>query len=169
MKHHARFVFASTALACGGLLGYAYYLEIYAHLEPCPMCIFQRLCYAAIMVIALSGAAHAPRRVGVYVYSGFILVAAAIGTAIAARQVWLQHLPADRVPACGPGLEYMLEALPLAEVIKNALRGTGECALVEWTLLGLSMAEWSLGCFAACAIAYLVFITRCARGAASSF
>jgi protein dithiol:quinone oxidoreductase len=169
MKHRARIVFAATVLACGGLLGYAYYLEIYAHLEPCPMCIFQRLCYAAIMVIAFIGAVHGPRRIGIYAYGGFILAAAVIGAAIAARQVWLQHLPADRVPACGPGLDYMLEAFPLAEAIKNALRGTGECALVDWTLLGLSMAEWSLGCFAACAIAYLVFITHSARGAVSSF
>jgi len=83
-----------------------------------------------------------------------------IGGAIAGRQVWLQHLPADQVPECGPGLEFMLEVYPLAEVIKTALRGTGECATVVWTFLGGSIAEWSLACFAGLAVAYAVLLVR---------
>lgn len=158
-----RAVFALTAAACVGLLAYAYYLQYHDHLDPCPMCIFQRLAYAAIGAVALLGAVHGPRGAGVSIYGVLIVVAAGIGAGIAGRQVWLQHLPADRVPECGPGLAYMLDAFPLAEVIKSALRGTGECAVVDWTLLGFSMAEWSLACFAGIIIAYLLYLLRHTR------
>ncbi len=151
-----RAVFGLIGLACVGLLAYAYYLQFHDHLEPCPMCIFQRLAYAAVGVVALIGAAQGPRGVGVYLYGAMITVAAGVGAGIAARQVWLQHLPADRVPECGPGLAYMLEAFPLAEVIRTALRGTGECAVVDWTLLGFSMAEWSVACFLVIILATLL-------------
>ena len=158
-----RLVFAVTALLCAGLLAVGYYLQFVEHIEPCPMCIFQRLCYMAIVVITVIGSLHGPRRHGVQVYSVLTVLAALIGAAIAGRQVWLQHLPADRVPECGPGLDFMLEMYPLAEVIKKALRGTGECAVVDWTLLGWSIAEWSLLCFGVIVIAYVWFMWRRAR------
>ncbi len=164
MKHLSpRVLFALTALGCAGLLGFGYYLQFVEHLEPCPMCIFQRLCFLAVVAIAGVGALHGPRGASVYVYAGLTVVAALIGGGIAGRQVWLQHLPADRVPACGPGLEYMLEMFPLAEVIKQALRGTGECAAVEWTFLTLSIAEWSLICFALIVLTYLVYLAQRGR------
>ncbi len=122
------------------------------------MCIFQRLCYMAIVIITVLGTLHGPRRGGVYVYGVLTILAAVIGAGIAGRQTWLQHLPEDQVPACGPGLDYMLDQFPLAQVIKQALRGTGECAAVDWTLLSLSIAEWSLICFSAITLAYLAFI-----------
>ena len=158
-----RLLFALTAAGCAALLGCGYYLQFVEHLEPCPMCIFQRLCYMAIVVVTLLGAVHGPQRAGVYVYAAMTTVAALIGAGIAARQTWLQHLPEDRVPACGPGLEFMLEQFPLAQVIKQALRGTGECAAVDWTFLSLSIAEWSLLCFSAVIIVYLVFMGARAR------
>jgi disulfide bond formation protein DsbB len=158
-KLNPRVVFALTAGACAALLGFGYYLQFVQHLEPCPMCIFQRLCYLAVILITLLGAVHGPRRAGVYVYGVLTVIATGIGAGIAARQTWLQHLPEDQVPACGPGLDYMLEQFPLAQVIKQALRGTGECAAVDWTFLTLSIAEWSLICFSALALAYLAFMT----------
>lgn len=153
-----RLLFALTALGCASLLGFGYYLQFVEHLEPCPMCIFQRLCYAAIVVITLLAALHGPRRGGVHVYGGLTVIASAIGAGIAGRQTWLQHLPEDQVPACGPGLEYMLEQFPLAQVIKQALRGTGECAAVDWTFLSLSIAEWSLICFSAIILVHIALM-----------
>ncbi|MDG6349099.1 disulfide bond formation protein B, partial [Luteimonas sp. 8-5] len=72
------------------------------------------------------------------------LLAAAAGIGVAGRHVWLQHLPADQVPMCGPGLDFLTEAMPLTSVIRTVLTGSGECANVDWTFLGLSMPEWSL-------------------------
>ena len=112
------------------------------------------------MIITVIGAVHGPRAAGVRVYSGLVELAALIGAAIAARQTWLQHMPEDQVPACGPGLEYMLEQLPLAEVIKQSLIGTGDCAVVTWTFLQLSIAEWSLLCFASISVIYGVYAWR---------
>lgn len=158
-----RLLFAATALACAGLLAYGYYLQYHDGLEPCPMCIFQRLCFMGVLVICAIGAIHGPRGAGRLVYGGLTVLVALVGGGIAARQVWLQHLPEDRVPACGPGLEYMLEMYPLADVIRKALRGSGDCALVDWTFLGLSIAEWSLACFTLVAFVHLHQLVRGAR------
>ena len=158
-----RLLFAATALACAGLLAYGYYLQYHDGLEPCPMCIFQRLCFMGVLVVCALGAIHGPRGAGRLVYGGLTVLVALVGGGIAARQVWLQHLPEDRVPACGPGLEYMLEMYPLADVIGKALRGSGDCALVDWTFLGLSIAEWSLACFTLIVIVHLHQLVRGAR------
>jgi protein dithiol:quinone oxidoreductase len=155
-----RWLFALTALICAALLSFGYYLQYHDGLEPCPMCIFQRICYFAILGTATVAALHGPTGVGGRFYAAIAGFSAVIGGAIAGRQVWLQHLPADQVPECGPGLEFMLEVYPLAEVIKTALRGTGECATVVWTFLGGSIAEWSLACFAGLAVAYAVLLVR---------
>lgn len=131
-------------LICVGLLGYAYYLQFYQGQEPCPLCIFQRLAYVGLAIVFLVAALHNPRAWGSRVYAVLLLLIAAIGTAIAARQVWLQSLPPDQVPSCGPGLNYLLSTLPLSTAITKVLRGSGECAAVTWRFLGLSIAGWSL-------------------------
>jgi protein dithiol:quinone oxidoreductase len=159
-----RLVFILTAVICMGLLGYGYYLQFVDGLEPCPMCIFQRLCYIAIAVVTLIGAVHGPRHSAVYVYGVLAGVIALLGAAIAGRQVWLQHLPPDRVPECGPGLDFMLEMYPLVDAVEMMLRGTGECAQVDWTFLGFSIAEWSLVCFALIFAAYTAFMFVRIRG-----
>ncbi|HEX9686281.1 MAG TPA: disulfide bond formation protein B, partial [Burkholderiales bacterium] len=92
-------------------------------------------------------AVHGPGRTGAIVYGGLLVVAASIGAAIAARHVWLQSLPGDRIPECGPGLEYMLKKLPLTQALEKILSGSGECAEVGWSFLGLSIAGWSLAWF----------------------
>ncbi|HCU90746.1 MAG TPA: disulfide bond formation protein B [Gammaproteobacteria bacterium] len=130
-----------------GLLSFGYYLEFYQDLLPCPMCILQRLCYGAIIVVALAAAIQGPARAAGIFYCAGVAILASLGAVIAGRQTWLQHLPPELVPECGPGLEFMLEMYPLRQAIEKALMGTGDCADVSWTFLSLSIAEWSLACF----------------------
>jgi disulfide bond formation protein DsbB len=92
---------------------------------------------------------HAPRgRAGRGIYGVLAAVVAGIGIAIASRHVWLQHLPPDRVPACGPDLSFMMKNFPLGDTLRHVFTGSGECAKVDWTMFGLSMPEWSLLWFA---------------------
>lgn len=144
LADHPRRFYVAVALLCAGLLGYGYWLQFGEGLEPCPLCIFQRLCYMAVGAIAMIGALHGPGTAWRRLYSGFLFIAAAIGAGIAGRQVWLQHLPPDQVPECGPGLDYMLDVFPLSEALRMAFTGSGECAQVDWTFLSFSIAEWSL-------------------------
>jgi disulfide bond formation protein DsbB len=131
-------------LAAGGLVGYALYLQYYEYQNPCPLCIMQRMVYIALMVVFLVGALHGPRRVGAYVYSTLLALISLTGASIAARHVWLQHLPKDKVPECGPGLGYILDRFPLLDAFSRIFRGSGECAEAGWKFFGLSIAEWSL-------------------------
>jgi len=132
-------------VACAALFGFALYSQSAWGLKPCPLCIFQRIAFGVVAVVFLIAGLHAPAgRGGRVAYGLLALVAAAVGAAIAGRQVWLQHLPPDQVPMCGPGLNYLVEAMPLMSVIRKVLTGSGECAKVDWTFLGASMAEWSL-------------------------
>jgi len=144
-----RWTFRSQCLlafaVCAALLAFAIYMQLQGGLVPCPLCIFQRIAFTATAVVFLVAALHAPHgTLGQRIYSLLALVAAGIGAGIAARHVWIQHLPADEVPTCGPGLDYMRELMPLTSVIRKVLTGSGECARVDWTLFGLSMAEWGL-------------------------
>jgi disulfide bond formation protein DsbB len=131
-------------LVCAGLLGFGYYLEYEKGLDPCPLCMLQRLFFLVIGLGSLIAALHNPKSLGIRIYSGFLVLLSMMGATVAGRQVWLQHLPPDQVPECGPGLEYMLEVYPLGETLAKILKGTGDCAEVDWTFLGLSIAEWAL-------------------------
>ena len=152
-------------LVCAGLLAFALYLQYVEQQEPCPLCILQRVAFIAIMAVFLIAALHGPRRNGALVYSSIIFVIAGIGAAIAGRQVWLQHLPPSQVPACGPGLEYMLQQFPLTQALQKIFAGSGECAEAGWRFLGLTIAGWSLAWFIALAVFALVIAAR-ARSAA---
>lgn len=154
---HRRVPFALGALVCAALLGYGYVLQYVDGLEPCPLCMVQRGFFYAVLAIFLVAAIHGPGRGGTAVYCGAIVLFALGGAATAGRQVWLQHLPADKVPACGPDLFFMLENLPLARTLEKVFFGSGECAVVDWTFLGLSIAEWSLAWFVAL-FAYAVWL-----------
>lgn len=162
-------LFAAVAVACLGLLGYGYYLEYFEHLDPCPLCIIQRLLFMAAGAIALIAALHGPRAFGNRVYAVLLALAAGGGAATAARQVWLQHLPPDRVPECGAGLELMVEMYGWGEALARVLRGTGDCAEVDWTFLGMSIAEWSLAWFLVFALAALAVLVRPQRPDAWKF
>jgi len=120
-----------------------------------------------MMIVFAVAAIHAPKRRGAILYSGLLFVMAAMGAAIAGRQVWLQHLPPDKVPACGPGLEYMLEQFPLADALRKIFAGSGECAEATWRFLGLSIAEWSLLWLVLLGALAVYAATRAPRGPAA--
>jgi disulfide bond formation protein DsbB len=132
----------SVALMAGAL-----YLEHVVGLEPCPMCIVQRICVIGFGVVCLIAGLHGPATLGRRAYAVLALLVALAGAGTAARQVWLQSVPADQLPACLPSLEFMMEALPFQEIVRLVLHGTADCAEVKWTLFGLSLPEWSLLAF----------------------
>lgn len=129
---------------CVGLLAFAAYLQYVENEVPCPLCLVQRAVYGTLALVFLAGAVHAPKGAGTLGYSGIAVLLAGLGATVAGRQVWLQHLPKDRVPACGPGLEYMLRKFPLSDVLTKVFSGSGECAEAGWRFLGLTVAGWSL-------------------------
>ncbi|HVC30143.1 MAG TPA: disulfide bond formation protein B [Steroidobacteraceae bacterium] len=131
-------------LACAGLIAYALYTQFHAGLEPCPLCIFQRIGIAALGVIFLIAALHNPRGWGARVYVALIAIAALATIGVAARQIYLQHLPPGTIPSCGAPLSMMLKFMPLTAVIRKVLTGSGECGIVDWTFLGLAMPAWVL-------------------------
>ena len=164
MKLHLtpRLGYLAGFLICGGLILYALYLQYYEYQDPCPLCLLQRVVYIVLMVVFLLGALHGPRRTGAVVYSTLLVLVSVIGAGIAGRHVWLQHLPKDKVPECGPGLGYILDRFPLVNALEKIFRGSGECAEAGWRLVGLSIAEWSLVWFILLG-AYAVFVAAAAR------
>ena len=153
-------------LCCGGLLAYAWYAQGVLGVDPCPLCIMQRVGIAAVGLVFLIAGLHAPRGWGARVYGTLLALAALVTMGVAARHVWIQHLPEDAVPACGAGLKFLLEEFPVAEVIRKVLSGSGECHQVNWTFLSLSMPTWVL--LAAAALGalglYANFCVRPRRG-----
>ena len=129
-------------LACAGMMGFALYAEHILLLSPCPLCVFQRVAVISLGLIFLIAALHNPSAWGRNVYAMLLFVAAGAGIGVASWHVWIQNLPADEVPACGPGLEYMLDAFPLADALRMVFTGSGECADIVWQFLGLSMPAW---------------------------
>ena len=136
-----RMFFLTVMFSCIALMVFGLYLEYIQGLEPCPLCVFQRIAYILIGLIALIGATHNPKDLFLVIYKFLIIITAITGALIAGRQVWLQHLPAESVPECGPGLDYMLNVFPFADAIRMILSGSGECAEVQWRFIGLSIAE----------------------------
>jgi disulfide bond formation protein DsbB len=135
---------SSGLAAVIGLMSYALYAQHVLRLEACPLCIFQRIAMIAVGAVFALAALHAPRGAGARVYAVLGVLAALTGAGISAWHVRLQNLPPDAVPACGPGLDYMLDAFPLADTLKMVFTGSGECAEVNWAFLGLSMPGWVL-------------------------
>ena len=147
-------------LSCTGLLSFGYYLQYVEYMEPCPLCISQRLCFYAVGILALIGLlSRAQGRTRTLLTSAGLL-SSLIGAATAGRQVWLQHLPADQVPACGPGFNYLADTLPWHKVMTIMLKGDGNCAAIDWTLLNLSIADWSLLAFIGFCITHVLLLLR---------
>ena len=130
-------------LACAGMVSYAIYVQHVDFIDPCPLCVFQRMVYMWLGAVALVAFIHNPGNIGRWIYGGLITAGGLVGAGIAGRHVWLQSLPPDQVPDCGMGLNYMLETMPLGQVLSEVLYGSGECAEVYWTFLGLSLPGWS--------------------------
>ena len=139
-----RILFLAGFGLCTLLIVIALYFQYSAGLEPCPLCIFQRVAFIVMGVVFLIGFLHNSRGAMRRVYGALATLVGITGVAIAGRHVWLQNLPEDQVPECGPGLEFMLEALPFQKMLETVLKGSGECAEVLWTLFGISMPGWSL-------------------------
>lgn len=142
----ARACFSLIFTACVGAMAFALYAQHGLGLTPCPLCIFQRVATMGAGVLALLAALINPHR-GLWpnVLAGLVGLAALAGAGVAGWQVKLQlFTAADKIPACGPGLDYMLETLPFAEMLAKVFRGSGECAEITWRLLGLPMPVWSL-------------------------
>lgn len=145
----SRAVFAAIFVACASLIGFGLVLQHAVGLEPCPMCILQRYAFVMIGAVALVAAVHGPLRMGVRVYSFLIAGFAIAGGSVSVRQSLLQRFPAPEPANCLAGdLDYLLGNFPLAQALPRIFAGTGDCARVDWSLLGLSIAEWALAWFA---------------------
>ena len=142
-------------------MAFALYLEHVQGLAPCPLCVFQRVGLIALGVMSLIAFVHNPRSnvvKRIYALLGSIGILWSVG--VAARHLWLQNLPPDQVPSCGPGLDYLVEALPMKSVLQQVLSGSGECAVIDWTFLGQSLPVWSLLFFSVLALVSLWQLLR---------
>jgi disulfide bond formation protein DsbB len=150
---------AALTLA-GGMVGSAQFMEHVLGLDPCPLCLMQRLWTMLAGAVVLTGLALNPRSLA---YPAAALACTVVGAGFSVRQLWLQSLPADQVPACGPDMAYMIDAFPLADILRAMTMGTGNCAEVTWTMLGISIAGWALVGFVVLG-AVLVQWLKVARG-----
>ena len=155
-----RIAYLLGAAVCAGLMGWALWLQNGLGLEPCPLCSVQRLAVVALGVLFLLAALHGPGRLGAGVYAGLTVVIAGFGIVVAARHLWIQSVPKNAVPSCGMGLNYMLETLPLSEVIGKVFAGSGECAEAGWYFLHLAIPAWTLVFFVAMIAAAIALARR---------
>lgn len=143
-----------------------FFLQRYMGFSPCPLCIFQRIGLMIMGGFALTAVLFNPKSIAVrlLLWLGSL---AGIGWAavVAGRHVWLQHLPADQVPSCGPGLDYWLDTLPMQQVLKEVFAGSGECASVAWRFMGLSIPEQSLILFSLLIVVHVMILWRIVRPA----
>lgn len=148
-----------VALVSFALLGVAFYMEYQMGLEPCPLCMLQRIVFFCIGVVSFISALTGylgVRRVSAW----FVVILSLSGAALAIRHLYLQNIPADQLPACLPGLSYMFEVFPWQEIMQAMIMGTGECGEVVWTFLGLSIPGWTLVAFVSMAVVNLGIALR---------
>lgn len=148
----SRQTFALIAAGCLSLILIGMYMQYGMKLIPCALCITQRIFIIAVGVVALGAFLHHPQGFGQKIYAGLGVIFAVVGGSFSSRQLYLQSLPEDQVPACGPDIAYMFENFPLQEAFSLLLRGDGNCAEVSWTFLGISIPGWTLVAFAGLAI-----------------
>lgn len=158
-----RLVCSAVFVVCAGLLGFGLYLQHVVHLDPCPLCILQRIAFIATGLVALVAAAHNPGKIGQAFYAMTLIIFSAIGAGIAGWHVWLQHAPRDKVVECGPGLDYMLDAFPLLKALPMIFKGSGDCGNIVWSFLGLSIPGWSLVWFILITLAGLALFIQALR------
>jgi len=157
-----RTAYTTLAVVSLGLIGVALLLQHVVGLDPCPLCIFQRIAYFALALFALTAAWLSPRTPSLW-FGALVLLSALTGVGIAGWHVWLQMNPQGM--SCGPGLAVMLENFPLTEVLPKVFRGSGDCSESAWKLLGLTIADWSLLWFVilSAATIYILFARRFRR------
>lgn len=146
MLQNRRIVNGLGFAACVAMLGYAYYAQYVLHLEPCPLCMFQRIGIFVLMIIFLVAALHHPRTWGAYVYAVLIGAASLATIGVSARHLYIQSLPPGSIPSCGAPLQTLIQMFPVTEVIRKVLKAGGECTVVNWRFLGLAMPAWVLIC-----------------------
>ncbi len=147
IKFNPRIWFLLGFASCFFMLAIGAYFQFVEEMEPCPLCISQRIAILITGLVFLVAAIHNPKACGLKTYSIVGAITALCGAAISIRHVWIQNLPADEIPECGPGLSYVFENFPIIDSIKLMLSGTGDCAEVLWTFLGLSIPGWTLVAF----------------------
>jgi protein dithiol:quinone oxidoreductase len=130
------------ALACATMMGFALFAQFGLHLQPCNMCYLQRVAVTGLGLVFLAAALHDPAALGARLYAALIALAAAAGSAAAARHIWISMQPPGSLPSCGADFYTMLEMLPVTQVVAKIWNGGGECQLIRWRLLGLSMQTW---------------------------
>ncbi|MEM7209733.1 MAG: disulfide bond formation protein B [Pseudomonadota bacterium] len=160
MLWNPRLLFLAQFAICACLLSYGYYLQYVEFLDPCPLCMVQRVCFFLVGAVSLVAAVHGPAIVMRRVYASLAGLAALVGALVAGRQIWLQHTPGAEMLECGAGLGTMLETMPIFDVMSKILKGTGDCATVQWTFMGLSIPEWAIVCFIAMLLVNIVLIAR---------
>ena len=142
-------------------MSFAYYLQKVQMLDPCPLCIFQRIGLIAMGIFALIAFLLNPKKLWARLGLMFgALLGMLWSVGVATRHVWLQHLPPDQVPSCGPGLNYWVDTLPIAQVIAEVFKGSGECAVIDWTWLGFSVPELSLAFFSVLLVMIVLAIIK---------
>ncbi|MBQ0719626.1 MAG: disulfide bond formation protein B [Gammaproteobacteria bacterium] len=139
-------------LGASSMIGVALYMQHQMDLNPCYLCIVQRVFVILTGLLALLAVLHNPANKGQKRYAGAIGLSALAGAGFSLRQLWLQSLPEEKVPACGPPADYLFDALPIAEALPMLLSGDGNCAEVQWTFLSLSIPAWTLLAFATMAL-----------------
>lgn len=139
-----RWLYLIGALIVAILFCSALYLQYVLHQDPCPLCMVQRVIFIAIGALFFVAALFNAGTIASRIFSILIALFALGGVAVASRHIWIQHLPKDQVPACGPGLDFMLKHFPMSEVWQELMHGSGECAAKGWTFLTLGIPEWSL-------------------------
>lgn len=139
-----RWLYLVGAVTVAGLFGFGLYLQYVLRLQPCPLCMIQRFIFITIGALFLIAALHNAKQTGAKIYSVLIALTALWGVVVASRHIWIQHLPKDQVPGCGPGLDFMLKNFPISDVWQELVHGSGDCAEKGWTFLTLGIPEWSL-------------------------
>lgn len=146
-------------LASFGLVAFALYIQQKHHLEPCPLCISQRIAFMFLGVLFLIAALHNPAKIGRRIYGLLHLLAAAAGAVIASRHIWIQANPDKVMAECGAGFDYIFDTFPMKKALDLVFKGTGECSNIDWTLFGITIPQLSLICFVALAIYALLLAT----------
>jgi len=134
-----------------------FYFQNHLGYEPCVLCVAQRIGAISVGVIALIAVIHGR---WYRFYAGLLTVAAGLGTAVAGRHIWIQNLPEDEVPVCGPSFDYIVDAFPWQDALEMILSGDGNCADIHWSLMGLSIPAWTLVAFVGLLLVSVVILFR---------
>lgn len=154
-----KYVFLFLLIAACSFTTGAFYFQYIEGIAPCPLCIFQRLFVMLLIPLSLIPFLINFRSVGYRVFAALILMNSIIGASISARHIWLQFLPKEQVPSCGPDVEYLFRHFPWTEAFRMILHGSGECATITWQF-GLTMPGWVLVFFSTSALVSVYILLK---------